>query len=41
MEIAPPKVCINSATSSNASDSIFLGDNPTVFSLSIEYEGRS
>ena len=32
IEIAPPKVCINSATSSNASDSIFVEDNPTVFS---------
>ena len=32
IETAPPKVCINSATSSNASDSIFFEDNPTVFS---------
>ena len=32
IETAPPKVCINSATSSNASDSIFVEDNPTVFS---------
>ena len=31
-EIAPPKVCINSATSSNRSDSIVVENNPTVFS---------
>ena len=32
IEIAPPKVCVNSVTSSNASDSIVVEDIPTVFS---------
>ena len=32
VEISPPKVCTNSAGSSNASDSIVVEDNPTVSS---------
>ena len=32
VEISPPKVCTNSASSSNASDSIAVEDNPTILS---------
>ena len=32
VEISPPKVCTNSASSSNALDSIVVGDNPTILS---------
>ena len=32
LEISSPKVCINSASSSNASDSIAVEDNPTILS---------
>ena len=32
VEISPPKVCTNSASSSNASDSIAAEDNPTILS---------
>ena len=32
VEISPPKVCTNSASSSNASDSIVVEDNPTLLS---------
>ena len=32
VEISPPKVCTNSASSSNASDSLVVEDNPTILS---------
>ena len=32
VEISPSKVCTNSASSSNASDSIAVEDNPTILS---------
>ena len=32
VETSPPKVCTNSASSSNASDSIAVEDNPTILS---------
>ena len=32
VEISPPKVCTNSASSSNASDSIAVEDNPNILS---------
>ena len=32
VEISPPKLCTNSASSSNASDSIVVEDNPTILS---------
>ena len=32
LEISPPKVCTNSASSSKASDSIVVEDNPTILS---------
>ena len=49
VEISPPKVCTNSTSSSNASDSIVVEDNPTILSsqdeeiLSIleELQGKS
>ena len=32
VDISPPKVCTNSASSSNASDSLVVEDNPTILS---------